>query len=324
MTPRAGKIRRAVAAVCFWLMAAAPLQAHDLGAIAAHLTEDQPARYTLDADIAPALSSILAPPILPERCQTIPAGSTPVRFRFECAGQPLRDSDRLILPWEREGVLLSLRPRGGPVITTYFLASGGVISVDLASLGLGAGSLPDAARRYTVLGIEHILFGVDHLLFVLCLLLIVRGVPALLKTITAFTLGHSVTLALATLGLVHVPSAPVEAAIALSIVLTAAEGLRGAAAVRRPWLMASAFGLLHGFGFAGALASLGLPSPDIPVALLFFNVGVEAGQIAFVATMLLLGRLIAWPQRIRRVPGYAIGAVATVWLIERVVVILHA
>ena len=306
------------------LLVAAPVRAHDLGAIEAHLTEEPAGRYTLSAVIAPALSSVVAAPILPDRCHAMAAGTTPTRFRFDCGAQPLRDGDRLTLPWLRDGVLLSLHRRDDAVTTSYFVASDGAIPVDLASLQLGAGSVLDAARRYGMLGVEHILFGIDHLLFVLTLLLIIRGVPALLKTITAFTLAHSVTLGLATLGWVKFASAPVEAAIALSIVLTAAAGLRGGEAIRRPWLMAMAFGLLHGFGFAGALSSLGLPPRDVPLALLFFNLGVEAGQIAFVTAMLLIGRLIPWPRSLSRVPGYAIGVVAMLWMIERVAVILQA
>ena len=138
-------------------------------------------------------------------------------------------------------------------------------------------------RAYVGLGVEHILFGVDHLLFVLCLLLLVKSLRQLLATITAFTLAHSITLAAATLGFIHVPTAPVEATIALSIVFLASELVRGEAgrgAVTRsyPWLVAFSFGLLHGLGFAGALAEVGLPQGEIPLALFAFNVGVELGS----------------------------------------------
>jgi len=150
----------------------------------------------------------------------------------------------------------------------------------------------------------------------------------LVKTITAFTIAHSITLALATLGFVHVPSAPVEAVIALSIVFVAAEivrsqrGTRGITE-RAPWLVAFTFGLLHGFGFAGALADVGLPQNDIPLALLVFNLGVEAGQLAFVAAVLALIALIRrvklpLPSWTETVPPYAIGSVAMFWVIQRV------
>jgi hydrogenase/urease accessory protein HupE len=182
-------------------------------------------------------------------------------------------------------------------------------------------------RAYVGLGIEHILFGFDHLLFVLCLLLLVRGIRQLLATITAFTLAHSITLAAATLGLIRVPTAPVEATIALSIVFLASELVRGEAgrgAVTRlyPWLVAFSFGLLHGLGFAGALAEVGLPQGEIPLALFAFNVGVELGQLAFVAAMLSLARLVRLlPLRLPvwapRAAGYAIGSVAAFWVFAR-------
>ena len=184
------------------------------------------------------------------------------------------------------------------------------------------------AGSYLVLGVEHILGGVDHLLFVLALLLIVRGGKRIVATITAFTVAHSLTLAAATLGWVHVPGPPVEAMIALSIVFVAAEvvhGLRGRPGVtaRAPWLVAFTFGLLHGFGFAGALAEVGLPQTAIPVALLMFNVGVEIGQLLFVASMLvaraLLARLPApLPRWTVPLPAYVIGTVAMFWVVERV------
>ena len=144
------------------------------------------------------------------------------------------------------------------------------------------------AGAYLVQGIEHILFGTDHLLFVLGLLLLVRDRWMLLKTITAFTVAHSITLAAATLGYVHVPAPPLNAGIALSIMFVGVEVLRSwqgetSLALRQPWLVAFAFGLVHGLGFASGLAGLGLPQGDIPLALLLFNLGVEAGQLMFVA-----------------------------------------
>jgi hydrogenase/urease accessory protein HupE len=185
------------------------------------------------------------------------------------------------------------------------------------------------AWQYLELGVAHILLGFDHLLFVLALLLIVRGWRRLLATVTAFTLAHSITLAAATLGFVRVPGPPVEATIALSIVFLASELLkvsRGQASLtaRAPWLVAFSFGLLHGFGFAGALADVGLPRAEIPLALLTFNVGVELGQIAFVfmalAAVWLLGRIrMEWPTWAAQVPAYGIGSLAAFWLVERLV-----
>jgi hypothetical protein len=183
---------------------------------------------------------------------------------------------------------------------------------------------------YTVLGIEHLLLGFDHLLFVAVLMLLVRGLRPLVLTITAFTVAHSITLALATMGVLDIPRRPVEAAIALSIMFVALEILRRergqpSLSSEKPWLVAFAFGLLHGLGFAGALAEVGLPPNSIPLALLFFNVGVEIGQLLFVGVLLAgaaLLRRLAGPPNPRRgvvVPAYAIGGLASFWLVERVV-----
>jgi hypothetical protein len=189
-------------------------------------------------------------------------------------------------------------------------------------------SLAGVAWTYLRLGFEHILGGVDHLLFVFALVLLVSGRMLLFKTITAFTLAHSITLACAVLGLVSVPGAPVEAVISLSILFVACElrhrqqGRTGLAE-RHPWIVAFAFGLLHGFGFAGALTEIGLPQTDVPLALFQFNLGVELGQIAFVVTVLLAGALLTRipfrrPTWSVNVPTYAIGSLASFWLIQRI------
>ena len=188
----------------------------------------------------------------------------------------------------------------------------------------------EIAWSYLFLGVEHILGGVDHLLFVLALLLIVRGGKRILMTITAFTVAHSITLVCATLGWMHVPGPPVEAMIALSIVFVAAEivhGLRGRPGLtaRAPWIVAFSFGLLHGFGFAGALAQVGLPQKAVPLALLTFNVGVEVGQLMFVAFAVgVRAALTRWsaPKQawMSYAAPYAIGCVAMFWVIERVAV----
>jgi hypothetical protein len=184
---------------------------------------------------------------------------------------------------------------------------------------------------YITLGVGHILYGIDHLLFVLGLLLIVRGLGLLLRTITAFTVAHTITLGLAVFGVVHVAPTPVEAVIALSIVFLAVElaqhhrGKEGLT-YRQPWVVAFAFGLLHGFGFAGTLSKLGIPSGDIPQSLLFFNLGVEAGQLAFVAVFLMFvyslrSLEIRWPAWAQRIPAYAIGSVASFWFLQRCAII---
>ena len=192
----------------------------------------------------------------------------------------------------------------------------------------GSRGLVSVAGSYTLLGIEHITFGIDHLLFVLALLIITNGTVRLLKTVTAFTIAHSITLALATLGFVHVPSKPVEATIALSIVFVAFEIIRrregqNGVTSRAPWIVAFTFGLLHGFGFAGALSEVGLPQNHIPAALFFFNVGVELGQIAFITVVLSLIALVRRiplrpPRWTELIPPYAIGSIAMFWVVQRV------
>ncbi|HCU54690.1 MAG TPA: hypothetical protein DIC36_10605 [Gammaproteobacteria bacterium] len=192
----------------------------------------------------------------------------------------------------------------------------------------GTASKWEIVDDYFRLGVEHILGGIDHLLFVLALLIIVEGTRRLLATITAFTVAHSLTLAAATLGWVQVPQKPVEAVIALSIVFVAGEilhGRQGRAGITRrlPWVVAFTFGLLHGFGFAGALAEVGLPHKEIPLALLTFNVGVEAGQILFIIAVLGLLRVLkrvikAEPRWAVPATAYGIGGMAAFWLIERV------
>jgi len=195
-----------------------------------------------------------------------------------------------------------------------------------------APSALEVARTYLVLGVEHILFGIDHLLFVLALIILVEGTGRLIATVTAFTVAHSLTLAGATLGFVHVPGPPIEAAIALSIVFVAAEIVhsrqgRIGLTERLPWIVAFTFGLLHGFGFASALAEVGLPPSAIPVALLFFNVGVEIGQLFFIASIfaaIALARRVtqrigvSQPAWAWRLPPYAIGSVAAFWIIQRI------
>jgi hydrogenase/urease accessory protein HupE len=211
--------------------------------------------------------------------------------------------------------------------STSSLLSSGAPEVHVA--GPSSGS---ALRPYLALGVEHILEGVDHLLFVLGLMLLVGLRWRLVGTITAFTVGHSITLALAVLGLVRVPSAPVEAAIALSILLVAVELARSGLdparkptlTQRYPALVAGVFGLLHGLGFAGALMEVGLPQAQLPMALLGFNLGVELGQLLFVAIVAvgmtaarrLRMRPMRWP---RTVAVYAMGSVAVYYVLDRLV-----
>lgn len=192
----------------------------------------------------------------------------------------------------------------------------------------GTGSRGTAVLEYITLGIQHILLGIDHLLFVLGLLLIVRGWGPLVKTITAFTLAHSITLALTTLGYASVPIPPLNAAIALSILFLGPEILRArrgeiSFTIRHPWVVAFLFGLLHGFGFASGLIELGLPRAEIPWALLMFNIGVEFGQLAFVLLALAAIRAIRLlefrvPRWAESTPAYVVGVLGAYWTLDRV------
>jgi hydrogenase/urease accessory protein HupE len=221
-------------------------------------------------------------------------------------------------------VLVRVKLSDGSVSTTIVRPSLPWIDVEAAPGRL------QVATTFIMQGVEHILFGYDHLLFVLALMLIARSWRALLLTVTSFTVAHSITLTLATLGFVHVPGPPVEAAIALSILLLAGEIIRirrgqPSLTAQRPWMVAFAFGLLHGLGFASALADLSLPAGDIPLALLFFNVGVEIGQLLFIAVVISIvafARALKLPPLAGRLTfataTYAIGILASIWFIERV------
>jgi len=219
-------------------------------------------------------------------------------------------------------VLVRLERLDGSAQVTRLTPASPSFTVEVAPGGL------EVARTYTVLGIEHILTGIDHLLFVLALLIITHGGWKLVKTVTAFTISHSLTLTAATLGWVHIPSPPVEAVIALSIVFVAAEivrqqrGVEGITA-RAPWLVAFTFGLMHGLGFAGGLSEAGLPAGHIPSALLFFSMGVEAGHFLFVGVALAFVALVCriripLPRWTELIPPYAIGATAMFWVIQRI------
>jgi hydrogenase/urease accessory protein HupE len=200
-----------------------------------------------------------------------------------------------------------------------------------ATLG-GTTTTGQRALAYLQLGVQHILLGVDHLLFVLGLLLIVRDRWMLVKTITSFTVAHSITLAIATLGYASAPLPPLNAAIALSILFLGPEIVRvwrgqTSFTIRHPWVVAFAFGLLHGFGFASGLTNMGLPQAEIPLALLLFNVGVEIGQLFFVVLILALERAfhileIRWPRVVELFPGYAVGSLGAYWTLQRTLILL--
>lgn len=194
----------------------------------------------------------------------------------------------------------------------------------------GERSLTTTAADYIGLGFHHILQGIDHLLFVVGLLLIVKSKKMLVKTVTAFTVAHSITLALATLGYANAPLPPLNAAIALSILFLGPEIVRSwrgetSLTIRFPWVVAFLFGLLHGFGFASGFTTTGMPKSELLPALLFFNVGVELGQLTFVFTALAMVRSfqileVRWPRWVELAPGYAVGSLGAFWTIQRVMI----
>ena len=321
-------------------LVAAPLAAaHELQPGFLELKEVAPGRYDVLWKL-PSLgeaSDVRMPiaPIFPETCRQLGDART------ERAGTAWIFTARLECKGGLAGQTLAIE--GLEAFSTDVLvraqhADGGVEthilkpiqpSVTLRS----AGDARRGAWAYLYLGIEHILLGVDHLLFVLGLLLIVRDRWMLVKTVTAFTVAHSITLAVATFGIAQVPALPLNAAIALSILFLGPEVVRRwrgetSFTIRHPWVVAFAFGLLHGFGFASGLAQLGLPKGEIPLALLLFNVGVELGQLAFVVLILLLERAfrqleIHWPILVQRLPGYAVGTLGAFWTIQRVAILMR-
>lgn len=252
-------------------------------------------------------------------------GASITRMLLECAETGLVGGSITInrLPETSAEVLVRVEFADGSSQTQLLRPASATMTVEGPRSALAVGA------EYLRLGFDHILAGVDHLVFVLGLTLIVGAGWRLVKTITAFTVAHSITLALSTLGMVRVSQAPVEAAIALSIVFLARELLllrqgRPGLTSRAPWLVSFIFGLLHGLGFAGALREIGLPQGDIPLALLAFNLGVEAGQLAFVAVVIVvmtLGKRIysdSLPKWLGQIPAYAIGTVAAFWTLERI------
>ena len=320
---------------CVAFLLGVPLRAHETRPAYLELRELSDERYALHWKV-PALGDLRLglDPRFPEECVS---EGEPLRFRSAGAFVERR---RLHCPGGLDGRMLTidgLERTKTDVLVRLVHANGAVETARLtpARPSLVFAAAPaglDAARAYLWLGFEHILLGLDHLLFVLGLLLLVRGRARLFWTISAFTLAHSLTLALATLNLARVPVEPLNAAIALSILFLGPEIVRvwrgeTSLTLRRPWLVAFLFGLLHGFGFASGLTTLGFAPAEVAQALLWFNVGVEVGQVGFVLLLVSLVRAfrvleIAWPAWAVRVPGYAVGSCGAWWTIERVLPLL--
>ena len=317
------------------LGAASPASAHETRPGFLELRESDPTTYSLlwkrptggEVEIQIA-------PVVPEGCrlatpdrQQLTPGAVLVRGTLTCegglAGKTLRIAG---LETTITDVLVRVHHADGR-LESHLLKPG--------NPAVALGAMTTAWQRsasYLRLGIEHILLGIDHLLFVLGLLLIVTGRWTLVKTITAFTIAHSITLAIATLGYASVPVPPLNVAIALSILFLGPEIVRRwrgqtSFTIRHPWVVAFAFGLLHGFGFASGLKTMGLPQAEIPLALLLFNVGVEIGQIFFVGMIVALERAfrtleIRWPRLVEALPGYTVGSLGAYWTMQRLVLML--
>ena len=308
------------------------IRAHELGIFHAELELIQPDSivFSVRAGSAGPLAFNL-PEVEPECPGTIIVRNSHHRgwIRFVVTGCDLYRIRSLILYWPAQGLMLRVRSPYSPEYTFFQPSKGGLIEIELTGLMREVPLTRGQSGRFLSLGIGHILLGYDHLLFVFSLLLLVQAPWMLVKTITAFTIAHSLTLALASLGLLSVSNELVDVLVALSIVFAAAEAVPGrgrssALALRRPWLLAFVFGLLHGLGFANALSGLGLPREEIPLALLTFNAGVEIGQLAFVAAFLT----VLWSARVldirspswsRPVPAYLTGTMASVWFVQRLI-----
>lgn len=318
--------------VLFLLLAVLPAGAHRTVVDQVTLLQLGENRYGIRYDAPPPGLSTFGAPVLPDRASWVnPEDAriteTSTSLVFETTGGPLTADDRIVLPWRGNGVLVEARWLDGRRGRQFFTAGNEGIVIELASLQAGSGSWGAASRRYFRLGCFHILSGVEHLLFVAGLLLLVKGTKRLVLTLTAFTLAHSIALAFAVLGWLTLPPRGVEAVIAMSLVLIAVEILRArrgapGLATRKPWLVAFLFGLIHGVGFSGALEQLGLTRAEIPPALLFFNLGIEAGQLAFIALLLLLALPLRRfhddvPRPLRFAPYYLLGILGSYWTLDR-------
>jgi len=324
--------------VTFFWFGSGTVFSHDLGVVNATLEATvAPSEYRLSVDTPESALYLYSPPGIPNGCLLNKPyngqySEGALAFEFSCDG-PLTVADSIKLSWDRSGVFLTAHWADAAPVKKLFLRDESLITVSLRELSAENLKWYASAIRYLTLGVEHILAGYDHLLFVCGIVLMVRSSALLVKTITAFTISHSITLALAFLGVINVPSLPVEACIALSIVILAYEIIRmtkgklGLTA-RYPWLVAGGFGLLHGLGFAGALSELGVAAEEVPIALLFFNVGVELGQLLFILCLnlvafvavkasVIVGYSAVRGEVMRTSFAYCLGVIATYWVIER-------
>ena len=328
---------RTAVGVIALLALATPARAHEARPGFLELRETDPGEYSfLWKKPSGGEVEIYIAQIIPKACrfttpgqQQLTPGALMVRGTLHCEGSIEGRTIRIDgLESTMTDVIVRVHHVDGRIESQLVKPANPVVTLGVVTNGW------QRSLMYLRVGIEHILLGVDHLLFVLGLLLIVGDRWMLLKTITSFTVAHSITLGIATLGFASAPLPPLNAAIALSILFLGPEIVRRwrgetSFTIRHPWIVAFAFGLLHGFGFASGLTSMGLPHTEIPLALLLFNGGVEIGQVGFVALIILLERAfrtleIEWPRPIEALPGYAVGSLGAFWTIQRTVMLFGA
>ncbi len=316
-------------ALMLWLLLCAGYaQSHPLAPGLLALVEQTPEHFVATWKMPIRSTALEAPqPQLPAHCQSLGEINKTV------AGSARLHNWQLHCPGGLVGATIGAAPlvAGDPGVMLRLQLLDGRHYHQMLGAQQPAFVVPEArsalqtAGSYLQLGVEHLLGGIDHLLFIICLYLLVGWNRQLLWTVTWFTLGHSTTLSLVAMGVIQFPVALVESLIALSIVITAAAWIRPQANSllrRRPGLIAAAFGLLHGMGFAGALAAIGLPSDALPLALAAFNIGIELGQLAVIVVCYLAHRLLlrshsAWPRWLQLAPGYAVGSLAALWFWQR-------
>ncbi len=312
------------------LAGARPAAAHSASVLVVRFQELADGSYQLDYQAPPGSPQGVALPILPPKAawdEELPLPVGPVRLRFTIAGQRLEADDRILLPWRCDGVMVQSFWRSGETARRFLAWDRDGIVMRIGDLRAGAGGSGEAAKRYAALGARHILLGWEHLLVLVGLLLLVRGRRHLVAAFVAFSLAHSLTLGMTVCGWLRPDKELLDVLVPMTLVLVAVEIVhlrrgRAGLAARKPWWVACGCGLIHGVALAGPLVALGLPQADLPLACLFFNLGVEGGQLLLIGVWLgglaaarpLAARL---PTRFGSVPGYALGIGATCWWVDR-------
>lgn len=312
------------------LLGARPAAAHSASVLVVRFQELADGSYQLDYLAPPGSPQGVSLPILPPKGawdEELPLPVGPVRLRFTNSGKPLEADDCLILPWRCDGVMVQSFWRSGETARRFLPWGRDGIVMRIGDLRAGAGGTGEAAKRYAMLGARHILLGWEHLLVLAGLLLLVQGRRRVVATFVAFSVAHSLTLGMTACGWLRLDKAMVDVLVAMTIVLVAVEIIhlrrgRSGLAAHQPWWVAVVCGLIHGVALAGSLVALGLPQADLPLAWLFFNLGVEGGQLLVIGLWfgaLAAARRVALrlPGRFAAAPAYALGICATCWCVDR-------